>query len=279
MPKIHSESYGEGLPVILIHGFCETSAIWKPLINKIGLSHRVVTIDLPGFGKSPLPHHPFSIMDIAEMVHDHLEEKNLLDSLVIGHSLGGYVALALMERYYENYLGMGLFHSTALADDEEKKHARNKTINFVNQRGVSVFAESFVHQLFYSKNRSQLEQEIKEVTRIASQTNKDSLIQYMEAMRDRLDRSIVLGYNLPILFIAGEHDSSVPLEKSRSQYELITNPSITELKNVGHMGMYEDTAASYSAISKFLMQFSEADSVTGKGILPDRDLKRNLGCG
>ncbi len=134
MSSIHSEVKGEGNPVILIHGFCETFAIWKPLVNKLAFSHKVITLDLPGFGKSPLPESPFSITDIADQVHLWLLEKNLLGSIIIGHSLGGYVALALAEKYPDSIKGFGLMHSTAFADDEEKKHSRNKTIEFVKAR-------------------------------------------------------------------------------------------------------------------------------------------------
>lgn len=277
---VYSESTGEGLPVILIHGFCETSAIWKPLKKKLALSHRVITIDLPGFGQSLLPENHFSIMDIAEMVHAHIEENDLLNSVIIGHSLGGYVTLAMAERHPEDFKGFGLFHSTALADDKEKKNSRNKTIEFVKKRGVQLFADSFVSQLFYIKNRTRLEKEITEVTKVAASTNQDSLVGYMEAMRDRPDRSTVLRtFDKPILFIAGDQDGSVPIEKSRLQYELMTYPTIVELNDVGHMGMYEATQESFLAISQFLNQFKTEEDSSTFGVLPERDLKKNLGCG
>lgn len=279
MSVIHAESQGQGLPVVLIHGFCETSTIWNPLVKKLALTNKVITIDLPGFGQSPLPKHPFSLMDIAEMVHDHLDENNLLNSILIGHSLGGYVILAMMERHHRDYQGFGLFHSTSFADDDEKKKSRNKTIEFVKERGVQVFADSFVRQLFYVKNRDKLTSEIKEVTATAAATNRDTLIQYMEAMRDRPDRSSLLNIEKPVLFIAGDQDTSVPLTKSKAQFELINNPHINVLKDVGHMGMYENTTESYITISQFLSSFTPTQPSQSQGTLPDRDLKKNLGCG
>ncbi|MEQ9168979.1 MAG: alpha/beta hydrolase [Fulvivirga sp.] len=281
MSSIYSEVRGEGNPVILIHGFCETSAIWKPLINKLAFSHQVIALDLPGFGKSPLPKAPFSIADIADMVYEWMKEKNLLGSIIIGHSLGGYVSLALAKKYPESIKGFGLFHSTAFADDEEKKHSRNKTIEFVRKRGVKVFADSFVSQLFYVKNRERLAKAIEEVTVDAANTNEETLVSYMEAMRDRPDRTDVLkSFNGPILFIAGDQDTSVPFEKSQAQFEFIKQPHLAVLKEVGHMGMYEATSESFEAISKYLAVFEESNSENiQSGVLPDRDLKKNLGCG
>lgn len=281
MSSIYSEVKGEGNPVILIHGFCETSAIWKPLINKLAFSHQVIAIDLPGFGHSPLPNTPFSIADIAEEVYLWMKEKNLSGSTIIGHSLGGYVSLALAEKYPESINGFGLLHSTAFADDEEKKHSRNKTIEFVRKRGVKVFADSFVSQLFYIKNRERLADAITKVTIDAGNTNEETLVSYMEAMRDRPDRTNVLkSFDKPILFIAGDQDTSVPFEKSQAQFEFMQQPHLTVLKEVGHMGMYEATSESFEAISKFLSVFEDDTSDnTQTGILPDRDLKKNLGCG
>lgn len=281
MSSIYSEVRGEGNPVILIHGFCEASAIWKPLINKLAFSHQVITLDLPGFGKSPLPKTPFSIADIAEEVYQWMKENQLLGSVIIGHSLGGYVSLALAEKYPDSIKGFGLFHSTAFADDEEKKHSRNKTIEFVRKRGVKVFADSFVSQLIYVKNRDRLDKEISVITSDAANTNEKSLVAYMEAMRDRPDRTDVLkSFKAPILFIAGDQDTSVPFEKSQAQFEFMRQPHLTVLKEVGHMGMYEATSESFEAISKFLKAFEEdsTDNIQA-GILPDRDLKKNLGCG
>jgi pimeloyl-ACP methyl ester carboxylesterase len=282
MSSIYSEQFGEGAPVILIHGFCETSQIWKPLINKLAFSHQVTVIDLPGFGKSPIPKMSFSIADIAELVHQWIIEKDLQDSIIIGHSLGGYVTLALAEKYPDSLKGFGLFHSTAFADDDEKMHSRNKVIDFVKKRVVQIFADSFVSQLFYLKNRTRLEKEIKEITANAALTSKETLVKYMEAMRDRPDRTVVLKtFDKPILFIAGDQDTSVPIEKSKTQFEFIKHPFITILHNVGHMGMYEATTESFETISKFLLLFNDIEGSESSqiGVLPDRDLKKNLGCG
>ena len=279
--EIYHEVTGDGPPLILIHGFCETQAIWKPLKNKLALTNKVYTIDLPGFGKSPLPARPFSISDVADLGNDWLAQQQFDEVFIIGHSLGGYVTLALAEHHPERLKAFGLLHSTALADDDEKKDSRNKTVEFVKKRGVQVFAESFVSQLFYLKNRQRLEKEIDEVTQIAASTSQETLISYMEAMRDRPDRTHVLHqFDNPILFIAGDQDTSVPIEKSRAQFGFIANPTIEVLAEVGHMGMYEATQETFKIISRFVTTLQDkTNDGTTAGILPDRDLKRNLGCG
>ncbi|HNP18464.1 MAG TPA: alpha/beta hydrolase [Fulvivirga sp.] len=281
MSKIYSKKQGSGDPIVLIHGFCETSEIWKPIVNKLALSNEVHTLDLPGFGASPLPTEAFTLEDISGTVYQWIVDNNLQGSIIIGHSLGGYVTLALAKNHPKAIKGFGLFHSSALADDEEKKSSRNKTIDFVKKRGVMVFAESFVTQLFYLKNRSRLKKEIEEVTKMAGNTSEETLVRYMEAMRDRPDNTEILKtFDKPVLFIAGDQDSSVPIEKSQAQFEYIKKPFIHVLNNVGHMGMYEDTAACFLAIRQFIdASGSNETQVERKGALPDQDLKRNLGCG
>ena len=281
MSSIYAKRFGSGAPVILIHGFCENLAVWNPLVNKLALTNEVIIIDLPGFGKSPLPKRSFSIESISELVHNWIIEENLNNVTVLGHSLGGYVALALANNYPENLNAIGLIHSTSFADDKAKIESRNKTIDFVTKRGVKVFADSFVRQLFYAQNRKHLAPEIETVTAIAASTNKDTLVKYVKAMRDRPDRSQVLAsFQKPILFISGSQDALVPIEKSRLQYELISNPFISELSEVGHMGMIEATEKCYLAIAQFLAQIEQhAKDSSTSGRLPDRDLKKNLGCG
>ncbi len=282
MAPIFAQQSGEGQSVVLIHGFCETHQIWKPLLNKLAFGNQITAIDLPCFGKSEAMPAPFTIEQVADRVHQWLLEYHLEDSIIIGHSLGGYVALALANKYPDSIKGLGLFHSTALADDEEKKTSRNKTIEFVEKRGVAVFADSFVSQLFYVKNRGRLIKEIEHVTAMAAATPLATLVSYMAAMRDRPDTTNVLkSLNKPILFIAGDQDTSVPFEKSQSQFEMITQPYIEVLQDVGHMGMFEATAQSFEVINKFIVSFKDQpeNDEARLGVLPNRDLKKNLGCG
>lgn len=252
------EDTGSGFPVVLIHGFCETGAIWKDFSPALSKKYRILIPDLPGFGKSPLPSDGFSIDDIARMLHEWLQQLNITKTVLIGHSLGGYVTLAFAKNYPELLSGFGLFHSTAFADDAEKKSSRNKVIDFVRERGVEVFATSFVPQLFYHKNRVRLEQEIEQVVKIAAETPEPTLIAYTKAMRDRDDRTDVLrSFNQPILFIAGEQDGSVPIEKTDEQILLPHKAIVHIYDQVAHMGMFEAREESLKAVKQYLAHVIE----------------------
>lgn len=251
--KISFSEKGKGFPVVLLHGFCETREIWDELADSLSKYFRVLTPDLPGFGNSPLPESDFSIADIGEAVFQWLQNLHLKEVVVIGHSLGGYITLALAKSHPQVLSGFGLFHATAFADTEEKKSTRNKTIDFVKKRGVAAFAHSFLPQLFYHKNKKSLKGEIDQLIKMTAETKLDSLIAYTKAMRDRADRTDVLkSFDKPILLIAGDNDTAVSLEDIRVQENMPKKPIVHVLENTGHMGMIEQKSLSLTAVADFI---------------------------
>ena len=139
---------GKGLPVVFLHGFCETREIWENFLEPLSSVCRVILIDLPGFGGNPPLESPLTIADMAEQVYNTILAIGVDQCIMIGHSMGGYVALAFCEKFPSRLKGLGLFHSTAYADSSEKKQARDKTIDFIERYGTEEFVEEFVPPLF-----------------------------------------------------------------------------------------------------------------------------------
>src|ERR1043165_584251 len=135
---------GNGPPLIFLHGFCETLEIWNDFTPALSEKFRTVAIDLPGFGASPSLGPGFTIDQVGDAVHAWLKKTQLSDFIVIGHSLGGYVALSLAERHGVNVKGICLFHSTVFPDSDEKKENRNKVAKFVREHGVLPYVDTFV---------------------------------------------------------------------------------------------------------------------------------------
>jgi pimeloyl-ACP methyl ester carboxylesterase len=128
MPELSFKETGNGPVLLFIHGFPMNSKVWDEFIPRLSSSFKVIAIDLPGFGNSPILKTPFSIGDVADEIIKWLSEKKIRQCVVIGHSLGGYVTLALAEKKPENFAGIGLFHSTAYADSPEKNIYRKKVV-------------------------------------------------------------------------------------------------------------------------------------------------------
>ena len=247
-PLLHSNDVGQGEALVFLHGFCETHEIWDEFVNPLKERFRIITIDLPGFGNSDILPGPFTIDAAGDALANHLEKKHLEKSVLIGHSLGGYVALSLAANHPELVGGLVLFHSTSFADTPEKKENRNKVIEFVRRNGVQPFIDTFVPGLFFDK----LNPMIQQMHRIASATKMETLIGYSQAMRDRPDRSSVLKNSaLRKLLIAGEEDALVTLHTSLEMVKMGKNLSFLALKKTGHMGFFEAKTECQEIIASF----------------------------
>jgi pimeloyl-ACP methyl ester carboxylesterase len=244
---------GTGKPVILIHGFAEDHRVWDNQIAFLKNDFRIIAPDLPGSGKSELL-DDMSIEEMAESVHAIIHTENIDRCPVIGHSMGGYIALALLENYYNHLNAIGLFHSTAYADSEEKKAARRKGIDFINEHGALEFLEPTIQNLFSEKSKEKIPGSINELIQRANNFSGKALVNYYEAMIARPDRRKLLKTTkMPVLFILGKYDTAVPFKDGLEQCHLPEKSYIHILRNSAHMGMLEETEKANRILKEFMM--------------------------
>jgi pimeloyl-ACP methyl ester carboxylesterase len=248
VPGIFHQEAGSGPTLVLIHGFCETGRIWNTLVPKLSPKFRVICPDLPGFGNSQILKTPFSIVDVASEMSRWMAANALVKPVVIGHSLGGYVALAIANKGEVPLAGFGLFHSTALADSEEKKANRNKVIEFVTRNGVKPYIETFAPGLFHDKESRHIEK----AKEMMNEATPEALTAYLAAMRDRSDQTVLLArYPRPVLLLAGKKDEVIPVESVEKLSKLPQKGTFTVLDDAAHMGMLESPEKSAREITKF----------------------------
>jgi pimeloyl-ACP methyl ester carboxylesterase len=255
MPTIESTRLGKGFPVIFLHGFCETKEMWFPFVAPLAQHYCVITINLPGFGDSPLDKTEITLEEIADELADWFQSNELEKAVIIGHSLGGYVALALAERHPQLIQGLGLFHSMAYADDSESRHRRDKALLFLKKHPVEKFIVPFIPSLFYESRKEELQEEIRKSTKTGLKTPLATIIAYTLAMRERKDRFEVWK-NLPChcLFIGGMNDSRIPVsvcEQHIDQRQLVDSYILPE---TAHMGMFERPSATLQMIQDYLLK-------------------------
>lgn len=252
MSQIHFFEKGKGQPLVLIHGFCETGKMWLPFADELSKDFRVICPDLPGFGQSPLESDQLSLEIVAVWLEEWLEDGCIENPILIGHSLGGYVALALAELLGNQIKAIGLFNSTAFADDKDKKEMRDRTVLFLKKYGAKKFVTSFVPQLFPENRRIELAEEIEEAVHQSKESSLNGLLAFTKAMRDRPDRREVLQhFQGPKLLISGTEDGAVKIEASRTQCQLFTQ--YFEIEGMGHMGMIEEKAATLKMVRDFCL--------------------------
>jgi pimeloyl-ACP methyl ester carboxylesterase len=168
---------------------------------------------------------------------------------VVGHSLGGYVALSIANQAQEKISGLCLFHSTPYPDSDERKSNRNKVIDFVRKYGVDPFVDTFVPGLFYNKDHPAMPG----VFAMARKTQIETLLAYTSAMRDRPSSAEDLKKTKkPVLTIAGENDSLISLESALEFGSFAPHRAIHILKSAGHMGMLEEPEKASGILSDFI---------------------------
>jgi pimeloyl-ACP methyl ester carboxylesterase len=248
MAFVYHQQQGAGKPLVLIHGFCETHKIWDGLRPELSRDFQVLCPDLPGFGQSECFSTAFTLDDVAYAMLQWLHSNVKEPEVVIGHSLGGYIAMAMAVKEPKAFAGVGLFHSTAMADTEEKKLNRNKTIDFVKEHGVPAFVDVFVPGLFHQKNNPS----VRLVHQLALNTRLETLVSYTVAMRDRPSREAWLqSFRNNFLIVAGDQDPVIPIHLLKHQSDLAPKSTFCELPEVGHMGMFEAPEKAIQVIRNF----------------------------
>jgi pimeloyl-ACP methyl ester carboxylesterase len=242
---------GKGPALIFLHGFCESKEMWITFTERFSKDFEVFCPDLPGFGETSLEQDHISLEEVAVMLQDWMGKHKIEKPIIIGHSLGGYVALAMAELMGAELKGIGLFHSTAFSDEDEKKQTRNKTITFVKKYGVDKFMDAFVPPLFSEAHRLSQEDKITELITAGKRSSKKGILAFIAAMRDRKNRIDIWKYfSGKKLFIAGEIDGAIKIEESRRHQAFATH--YHELGGVGHMGMFEAESECLEIVEKFL---------------------------
>jgi pimeloyl-ACP methyl ester carboxylesterase len=237
---------------VLLHGFLGSMQIWENLVASLSKRYKVVMIDLPGHGKTENFGYVHKMDLMAEAVKAVLHDLQLRRYVLIGHSMGGYVAMAFAEKYMDNLRGVVLFHSTAVADSDEKKAGRDKAIKVAKKSKEKYLKES-VKKLFFPTNIKKHPELLVKAISIANNTSVQGIVAAIEGMKQRRNTEVVLQFcNCPVLFIAGLHDLLLPLDLHQHQFKLPKQHQLILLEQSAHMGFYEEPETVNKGILPFL---------------------------
>lgn len=230
---------GQGNTLVLLHGFLESMDIWDSFSELLSRHFKVITIDLPGHGESGYLGDVQSMNLMADCVHAVLNHLKIEQFVVVGHSMGGYVAVHLAEKYPEKVKAFGFFHSHADADPQETKNNRNRIIAILNKNYVT-WVNQFIPDLFADCNKEKYIPEIKHLQQIAGNMNARQIIAAQAGMRDRESKLAFLATtDQPVFFIIGKEDSRMSVSKVLDQAILPKHCEVLLLSDVAHMGFIE----------------------------------------
>lgn len=231
--------------LLFIHGFGEDRKIWDDFLSQHEFSLPVEIID----------YSDWVDCESIEAYADKIKSQLTSDSyVVVGHSMGGYIALELASKFSELVKGVVMVNSTAKADTEEKKSNRDKTIDFLLNHGTATFMESFLPNMFANSKREERKEVIQTLLERYVSLSNQALAKATDCMKNRKDfQAFMQETSIPFLFIAGEEDSFFTPE---SLLEFLhfsgSTHSLVSLPMVGHHATYEAPAAVHYLISEFL---------------------------
>lgn len=243
---------GKGTAVVLLHGFLENKKMWDAFIPEWSKKFRIITIDLLGHGETGCMGYVHSMENNADVVHEVLADLRLRKAILVGHSMGGYVALAFAELYPDVVKGLVLLNSTSRADSEERKTNRDRAIKAVKQ-SFQNFISLSISNLFSEENRERLSESIENVKKEALKTPLQGIVASLEGMKIRIDREVLLHLTpYPKLLVLGKKDPVLNYEETKEQIE-DTQVQLLSFPD-GHMSHIENQ----KALQRELIQFFKA---------------------
>ncbi len=247
------EVTGKGTPVVFLHGYLESRKIWDGIVKDFSENHRFISIDLPGHGRSGTFDDFHSMEFMAETVHAVIKNLGLKKVWLMGHSMGGYVALAFLELFPDSLYGLGLIHSHPFVDSNETKEKRAHEIELVEKGKKDLIIANSIPNTYAVINKDRLKEEINITKEIAKGNPEDGIVANLKGMLKRPDRSELLkNTSLPVLIIAGEKDTIIPLDSVSKKIPLPTDSQFIKLEKSGHMGFVEEKEKTLEALSNFI---------------------------
>ncbi len=253
--NIFYKTYGKnlGYTLVFLHGYLESSEVWEEFAKLFDDEYHVVCIDLPGHGKSAIATENQSMEQMAKSVIAVCDELSIPSFHLVGHSMGGYVAMELMQQYPDRLNSAVLLHSHCYADSEEKKKNREREIDLVRNGKKELIINTSIPKLFGDENLEVFSDAIENSLRIAHQTTGPGIVAALQAMKSRPDRSSTLAQtSLPVLLVGGAKDNLIPFKMMEQMKALSPTIRLVCLEKSGHMGFIEEKDEAAKELKGFL---------------------------
>ena len=231
--------------IVLIHGFLESSKMWGPITHNIGGGFRIHTPELPGHGDCPFLGES-TMEEMATVVAKEIPDQ----SVVVGHSMGGYVAIHVAKLFPEKVNALCLFHSRAGDDDEERKANRDRAIEAVKQN-KGLYAQLLISALFSPRHKELYYRVINQQVAHARKMKTEAIIASIEAMKNRKDQIDFLKTRaFPLYYFLGGEDPVMPFEMVKKEMDQLPGSVYYLDPEAGHMGQFECTHAAREFVQR-----------------------------
>lgn len=249
---LRASDTGKGKTIVLLHGYLETIEIWENTVSELSKIFRVITLDLPGHGLSGFCESDTTVDFMADCLKTLLDRQKVAECCVVGHSMGGYVALALAKKYPDTAKALCLFSSTPNADTEQKKIDRNREIELIRAGKFELILKTNISRGFANINVKKFDEEIFAIEDTAKVADTDGIIACLNAMKLREDMNDFMQLaQQKTLFIFGKHDNYITFDVAENIMQKYQQATYVILQNSGHNGFIEEPEESIKALSDF----------------------------
>ena len=236
--------------VVLIHGFPFTRELWVNVIPTLAQRQRVVTPDLRGMGASRVVDGPYLMETLAGDIAAVLDALAIPRATIVGHSLGGYVALAFARMYTERVRALGLVCSKIVADTPERAQWRYDFADRMQREdAIASVVDAMLPTQISAKNKENAPEIERRAREIAAHNTPKGLAEMLRGMavRDTAE-DIAPELSMPVLVVAGRHDSGSTVEEGQAAAELFPDGRLVVCEESAHLPMLEEPEALTAAL-------------------------------
>lgn len=227
--------------VVLLHGYLESLDIWEKLTAILAKEYRVVSLDLPGHGISEVKGEVHTMEFVADAVADAMKQLGVASGCIVGHSMGGYVALSFAERHPEMVDSFVLLHSSPNADTEIKAKNRLREIELILRGKKELLAKIAPQERFAAQNRCKFANSISDIEEQIDMTDDDGIVALLRGMGERKDHNATLAkLGKPTMLVFGRHDDYIPVAAAESIILAQSQAKAVWMENSGHMSLIEE---------------------------------------
>ena len=259
---IFVKTEGDGPPILLLHSYWGSLLLFDQMAGELSKSRKVIRIDLPGHGNSGTPPPGYRFDSFAGVLNELLQRLNISGKIsIIGHSMGGYVAMAFADRFPERIESLALMHSPVRSADIKSIKSRNREADLLRKGKKELLLQVTVPSNFAPGQGGSIDQSLERVMRTSRQVTINGAMRSIEAMNHRNDylKTLQNAY-FPILIIVGKYDKVYDAEGQLEDAFQIQNAEVLFLEHSGHMGFMEEPETVLRRMNQFIDKISSPNN-------------------
>lgn len=254
------DDFGEGsTPIVFLHGFPFDKSMWQEQLDFFKSTHRVIALDIRGFGKSTDEESHLSMDLFANDLILFIDRLGLEKVILCGLSMGGFIALNAMKRFPSRFEALILCDTQCIADSYDVKVNRYKAISDINEFGASNFNEGFLKKVFHESSITEKPELVEQLRKVVFSNSQHIITQGLIALAERSETCSVLNdISIPTLIICGREDVVTPLDESKFMNKNIKSSVLHVITNAGHVSNLEEPIKFNKHLRNFLSDFCDA---------------------